>query len=322
MLKIDVHTDLDEVKRLWMRHWPRRCLFDLWPVRACFQAQFNHAPYFLVARQDGQFRGMLALSWIDEEQCYGHFPGETWHGKTWLEQNKIVADDPEVGRVLLDHAPATARIRYLALPSYLAEDLLAVVDEVGYLFFPQQYDGSFETYQQSFSGKSRKKIRCELNRLTTGGVSYRYDCLADVEQFFRMNLENFKEVSYFSDPRFFKSFEKLIAWLHANRMLRVTTVLIGGRVAAVDIGAVWGSTYTVLAGGTDADFLGVAKLINLHHIEWACRQQLMEVDFLCGDFNWKNRFHLTPRPLYEITKLQTQPSWQDVVFSRNELRAY
>ena len=144
MLEVDVHTDLKEVKRLWMNHWPQRCLFDLWPVRACFQAQFNHSPYFLVARQDGKFRGMLALSWIDEEQCYGHFPGEIWHGKTWLEQNKIIADDPEIYSILLNHIPATARIRYLTLPSCLTDDSLTAVDEIGYLFFPQQYDDSFQ----------------------------------------------------------------------------------------------------------------------------------------------------------------------------------
>jgi CelD/BcsL family acetyltransferase involved in cellulose biosynthesis len=208
------------------------------------------------------------------------------------------------------------------LPPYLADDPLTAVDEIGYLFFPQQYDGSFQSYLQSFSGKSRKKIRCELNRLTAGGVSYRYDDFADVEQLFRMNLDNFEEQSYFSDPRFLRSFEKLAAWLQAKKLLRVTTVLLGGRVAAVDIGAVWGSTYTVLAGGTNADFPGVAKLINFHHMEWACHQRLMEVDFLCGDFNWKNRFRLTPRPLYEIMKLQTPESWQDVVFSKSEARAY
>ena len=90
MLDINIYKDLAEVKRLWINHWPRRCFFDLWPVRACFQSQFNHSPYFMVARQNGEFRGLLALSWIDEEQCYGHFPGEIWHGKTWLEQNKIL----------------------------------------------------------------------------------------------------------------------------------------------------------------------------------------------------------------------------------------
>jgi len=33
----------------------------------------------------------------------------------------------------------------------------------------------------------------------------------------------------------------------------------------------------------------------------ACTQHLKYVDFLCGDFNWKQRFRLTPVPLFEIT---------------------
>lgn len=163
------------------------------------------------------------------------------------------------------------------------------------------------------SGKTRKKIRSELNRLTAGGVSYRYDCFEDVAHMFRMNLESFKEESYFDDARFLRAFENLVAWLHANKMLRVTTVLIGGRMAAVDVGAVWNQTYTVLAGGTQPDFPGVAKLINFHHIEWACQQQFKAVDFLCGEFNWKNRFHLTARPLYRVANLPVVVGWQDPV---------
>jgi hypothetical protein len=316
MIKVSVCRDIREAKQLWQRHWPQRCLFDLWPVRACFQSQFNHSPYFLVATQDGKFCGMLALSWIDEEQCFGHFPGEVWRGKTWLEQNKILAGNSEVLSALLEHIPEVARIRYLTGASCLPSVSSAVVDETGYLFFPKQYGYSFQGYLKCFSGKSRKKIRIEMDRLKAGGLSYRYDCFEDIEHLFRMNMENFKENSYFSDLRFLRSFENLAAWLHANKLLRVTTVIIGDKVAAVDIGAVWGSTYTLLAGGTHADFPGVAKLINLHHIEWACHQQLAEVDFLCGDFNWKERFHLTPRPLYKILNLQAIEGGQEVVFNR------
>ncbi len=303
MLKVDVYKDLEETRRIWQRHWPQECLFDLWPVRNCFQSQFNHTPYFIVASENRLFRGMLALSWIEEEQCFGHFPGEVWHGKTWLEQNKIPVSDPEVFSALASHIPAMAKIRYLTDDPRLAGGSSAVIDEVGYLFYPQQYDYSFQAYLQCFSGKTRKKMRSELNRLTAGGVSYRYDCFDDMTHLFRMNLENFKGESYFDDLRFLKAFENLAAWLHANKMLRVTTVLIGNQIAAVDIGAVWNQTYTVLAGGTHSDFPGVAKFINFHHIEWACRQRFKEVDFLCGEFNWKNRFHLTARPLYRILNL-------------------
>jgi hypothetical protein len=303
MLKVDVYQDLEDARRIWQRYWPQGCLFDLWPVRNCFQSQFNHSPYFLVATENRRFRGMLALSWIEEEQCFGHFPGEIWHGKTWLEQNKIPASDPEVFSILVNQIPAAVRIRYLTDDPNLPGASLDAVDEIGYLFYPQQHNYSFQAYLQCFSGKTRKKLRCELNRLTAGGVSYRYDCFEDVAHLFDMNLESFGEESYFHDARFLRAFENLISWLQANKMLRVTTVLIGGRIAAVDVGAVWNRTYTVLAGGTHADFPGVAKLINFHHLEWACQQRFKVVDFLCGEFNWKHRFHLTARPLYRIENL-------------------
>jgi len=314
MLNIDICKDLEGARGIWQRHWPQQCLFDLWPVRYCFQSQFNYTPYFIVASENHKFRGMLALSWIDEQQCYGHFPGEVWHGKTWLEQNKILASDPEVFNALVNHIPGMAKVRYLTDDPCLASDAAAVVDEVGYLFYPGQYDYSFEAYMQSFSGKSRKKMRSELNRLTGNGVSYRYDCFEDVAHLFRLNLDSFKEQSYFDDVRFLRAFENLMAWLHVNKMLRVTTVLIGGRIAAVDVGAVWNQSYTVLAGGTDPNFPGVAKLINFHHIEWACQQRLKEIDFLCGEFNWKDRFHLATRPLYRMVSRQlpfATAAWQE-----------
>jgi hypothetical protein len=71
----------------------------------------------------------------------------------------------------------------------------------------------------------------------------------------------------------------------------------------VDMGCVYQGVYTLLAGGTNSRYLGVAKLINFHHMQRACEEKLKRVDFLCGDFNWKKLFHLTPRPLYLMTNI-------------------
>ena len=300
MLRVRICRDLDEGQQLWEQYWPREQIFDLWAVRTCFQKAFNHSPYFLVADRNGRVEGLLALSWIEDERCFGHFPGETWQGKTWLEQNRILAQDASAFRALFDQIPEAVHIRYLTRESASLNGESPEVDETGYLFAPKQYDYSYETYWQRFSGKSRKKLRRELLRLEALGLSYRHDCLPDIDRMFQLNLETFGEDSYFSDARFRESFENLIAWLQANDMLRVTSVVLGGKVAAVDVGVVWNSSFTVLAGGTHADFPGVAKLINFHHLQWACLQRLRSVDFLCGDFQWKERFHLTPRPLYKI----------------------
>jgi CelD/BcsL family acetyltransferase involved in cellulose biosynthesis len=180
-----------------------------------------------------------------------------------------------------------------------------MIDEMGYLFFPRRYNYSFDIYMQEFSGKSRKKIGRELAKLEALGLHYRHDCMEDLKHLFRLNQDAYGQRSYFSDCRFLKSFEHLLSLLREKGLLRVTTVVLGGKVAAVDVGAVLGDYYTVLAGGTHPDFPGVAKLINFHHLQWACHQGLEEVDFLSGDFGWKERFHLTPRPLYQLQLLST-----------------
>ncbi len=300
MIKVRVSEDLHECRRVWKKHWPDASLFDLWPVRACFQKYFSRPPCLLLAECNGSLQGIMALSWIEEEQCFGHFPGETWQGKTWLEQNKIFSCNAEVFKALLDHIPGEAHIRYLTRESMAINEADLVVDEVGYLFFPKKYGYSFQTYMQEFSGKSRKKLHREMAQLESLGFSVRYDRLEDVSLLFSMNQKAFGQESYFSNPQFLNSFEELLAWFHQKGLLRITTVLLGGKVAAVDVGAVWRASYTVLAGGTRPEFPGVAKLINFHHLEWACQQRMEVVDFLCGNFGWKERFHLTPRPLYKI----------------------
>ncbi|WP_373500346.1 GNAT family N-acetyltransferase [Desulfococcus sp.] len=298
MMHIRIEEGFETCRQIWENIRPVETLFDLWPVRVCFATSFDRNPYFVIAEEGGKIVGLLPLSRTDEPESFGFFPGELWSGKTWLERNRIIARDARIAHALLNHVPGTAHLRYMAPCPLVSE--VQEMDEIGYLFLPADYQYQFDTYMAQFSAKSRKKLSREIDAVTAPGVAFRYDVFADVDHFFRMNLGAFGERSYFSDPRFLKSFEKLIAWLAANEMLRITTVLIGGRIAAVDVGAVLGTSYTVLAGGTDPEFPGIAKRINFHHMEWACRLRMAEVDFLCGDFGWKERFHLTPRPLYQI----------------------
>ncbi len=322
MTRIRVCEDFDECRLIWQAAWPTACLFDLWPVRACFADAFAARPFFLVAESQGKIEGLLALSYLAEARKYGLFPGETWQGKTWLEQNKLPASSPHIFRELLASVPGPAQLRYLTREAVPADGYPVAVDEVGYLFFPGQHDFSFEAYMGQFSGKTRKKLAQEQSRLHGQGVSYRHDHWPDAGLVFSMNQEAFGEGSYFSDPRFLDGFERLVAWLASNNMLRVTTILVGGVVAAVDIGARWESSYTVLAGGTNHEFPGIAKMINFHHIQWACQQRLEVVDFLCSDFGWKKRFHLTPRPLYEMRVQAGQAFRQATAVVEGRLREY
>jgi len=296
---VRVCEDPGECTEVWQQLVPQRGLFDLWDVRACFQRHFRRRPHFLVVDGAAGPCGLLPLSYIEESDSYGYFPGETWSGKTWLEQNRICAPTADVCQVLLEQGPSQMLLRYL-VPETLESLPSADVDEVGYLFHPGCYGYQMDNYWQEFSGKSRKRLQREIDQVRAPGLAVRQDNFADVERLLQMNLQAFGQSSYFQDPRFRGGFLSLMAMLHERQWLRITTVLLAGRVAAVDVGAVYNNCYTVLAGGTDPAFQGVAKVINLQHMSWACRQRLETVDFLCGSFGWKDRFHLTPRPLYQI----------------------
>lgn len=296
---IRVSEDPGECTEVWRQLVPQRTIFDLWDVRACFQRHFARRFHFLIAEGVTGPCGLLPLSYIEETGAYGYFPGETWSGKTWLEQNRVVATTGDLCQVLLEHCPREMLLRYL-VPETLESFPSADVDEIGYLFHPGSYGYQMDNYWQEFSGKSRKKLQREIDDLQAPGLTVRENDFADVNLLLQMNLCAFGEHSYFRDERFRGGFLDLMTLLHERQWLRVTTVLLGGQVAAVDVGSVYNNQYTVLAGGTDPSFQGVAKVINLQHLAWACRNRIDSVDFLCGSFGWKDRFHLTPRPLYQI----------------------
>lgn len=244
-------------------------------------------------------KGLLPLSWIQENETYGYFPGETWEGKTWIEQNRIYAENERVLDVIFAQCPDSYHLRYLNSLGAVTGRPVSV-DEVGYLFHPAQYDFSIENYHNQFSHKSFKRISRTISDLEAQGVVFRYDDPSDIDVLINLNLERFEDRSYFHDMRFRESFVDLVNLLRERRWLRITTVVVDGKPAAVDVGSTFNNQYVLVAGGTHADFPGVAKLINMHHMKWACAQRFEHVDFLCGEFSWKPMFHLSPRPLYAL----------------------
>lgn len=299
-----VITDPDECREVWERIIPRELISDLWEVRACFHHHFQRPTLFLVAKKGEDTCCFLPLSWIEESGVYGYFPGETWEGKTWLEQNRILTRDDETLQALLDHCPAPYHLRYL-LPQEPVWAEEQIVDEIGYLFSPPCYEYDTENYFGEFSSKSKKRLKRELDSFESLGVRYRFNDTTDFDYIIRLNVSRFGVRSYFSDHRFTEGFRSLMHLLQERGWLRLTTVLIGNEVAAVDMGCVFNGIYTLLAGGTNGDYCGVAKLINIHHMRWACQERLELVDFLCGDFAWKTLFHLSPRPLYLLSNSNT-----------------
>ena len=312
-------TDIDEAGDIWKKAIGDRFVSDLWDVRMAFHENFQRPLHFVVVENSRGIAGFLPLTYIEEKESYGYFPGETWEGKTWLEQNRIVARNKSVFRMLMSRCPSPHHLRYL-LPTDSEPPSRGIVDEVGYFFLPPSFDYSMEKYFEQFSHKSAKRIRKEVAAFEQQGVEFRYDELSDFDHLVGLNLSRFGENSYFHDERFRKSFESLLNLLRDRGWLRLTTVIIAGEIAAVDMGSMYRGTYTLLAGGTNGHHPGVAKLINLHHMERACRERVDRVDFLCGNFSWKEMFHLTPRPLYQLSSVSAQVEHHAEIIAPTRLR--
>jgi len=310
-MRHEIYSDPEQCRQIWEKVWPAKGIFDLWQVRFCFHEAYLNPLQFHTIENGGSIQGFLPLSWNEDSDKFVFFPGETWKGKTWLEQNRVVAENHEVFKILLDAVPSSLHLRYLSWDSILKGDHHVREDEIGYHFYPGMYDYLFENYWLGFSGKSRKKIRNEFAKLESQRLTFRFNKIKDLEHMFAMNQKAFANDSYFDDPRFYNAFDRLASFLSEMGMLRIVTILVGGKIAAVDMGGIFNNTYTLFAGGTNAEFPGIAKIINLHHMERSCQQRFDMVDFLCGDFNWKKRFHLSPMPLYEISinKAVTQFKW-------------
>jgi CelD/BcsL family acetyltransferase involved in cellulose biosynthesis len=123
--------------------------------------------------------------------------------------------------------------------------------------------------------------------------------LSDYDLLVEMNLNRFGETSYFYDSRFTESFRDVMHFLHQHGWLRMISLQLGPETAAIDLSALFNSSYVVMLGGTHLQFPGIAKAMNMQHIEFACQNQVSKVDFLCGDFCWKKLWHLDPEPLHK-----------------------
>lgn len=292
-------NDLETCRQLWDALLPVSIVSDMWEFRMCFHRQYGHRPCFMILEDADGVSGMMPLSYIDNSNKMGFFPGEIWNEKTWLERTPFYVRDRDDIDELFYSCPEGTYLRYMEPLQEPYSHLLAL-DEIGYVLYPSQLDFKMESYSARFSHKKYKSIIKVIDSIKGQGSRFYINRLEDFDTLVNMSIESFGENSYLHDRRFRNSWEDVIHFLHKNGWLRMTSLEIMGKTAAVDIGSLYNGVYTVYLGGASRDLPGVAKVMNTYHIEYAFINRLFKMDFLCGDFHWKKLFHLTPEPLYKF----------------------
>lgn len=307
-------TDLKDCRKLWNRLFRPLNISDTWEFRACFQNHYHNPPCFVLLEDRQGIAGMLPLSYLEKEDRYVFFPGETWKGKTWLERTPVYFRNRNILENLFFECPENTYLRYME-PAEWSPHQRIEIDEIAYTLQPASMDFDIACYLKRFSTKRLKSITKEITSLTACGSKLHINRLADFNRMIEWNLERYNADSYFSDERFADSFKDVMHFLHRSGLLRLVSLEIGGEIAAVDLGALFNGTYTIFAGGTNSLFPGVAKAINMYHIETAFAQKFSRIDFLCGDFVWKKLWHFDPEPLF---KFDTQPLENEIEVFGND----
>ncbi|SPD72963.1 conserved hypothetical protein [uncultured Desulfobacterium sp.] len=289
--------DLEECKRLWETFLKPQNISDMWDFRACFHRHLKHEPNFMLLEDAKGIAAMLPLSYVDDLDAFFFFPGEVWHNKTWIERTPVYLRESFELEDLLSYCPPRTYLRYMSVPDTALFPGLHV-DEIGYVLYPQALDFDVTVYSKRFSNKKFKNIVNTIKGFTDSECTFHINRLRDFQFIVDMSIRHFGADSYLYDNRFREGFRDIMFFLLKNGMLRMVSLDIRGKTAAVDLGALYGDCYTVFLGGTDPQFPGIAKVINMHHIEFACEHRISKVDFLCGDFHWKKLWHMDAEPLY------------------------
>ena len=317
-MRISYITELEECERLWRLLIRPKSISDLWEFRLCFHRYFDHRPCFLLVEDREGIAGMVPLSYVENMDLFVFFPGELWKDKTWIERTPIYLREPDLIQDVLRSCPKRTYLRYMDVPEAIDfADL--TVDEIGYVLYNRGLGPDLAHYRHRFSNKKFKAILKEVGSYMKN-ASFHLNRLEDFDLIVDMSVEYYGKDSYLHDSRLREGFRDIMFFLQQRGWLRMVSLEIEGRTVAVDLGALRQGTYTLFLGGADRAFPGVAKVMNMHHIEFASENGISKVDFLCGDFHWKKLWHLDPEPLFKFVgpalRTEDQPGEQQMAMPK------
>jgi len=303
-LGMKVVSDIDSCFRLWRKFSPKKTLFDTWEFRFAFYKAYRYKPYFLLLKNQSKELAFLPLWYEDEKKKY------FWFGSDWQEEVRFFSMDPNYVPFLLLFAPSPLLLNAISQDSVrsLNGKIEFEEDESKYVLNLGGFR-SHEDFLMTLKKKTRLDLRRNRRRIERQNPKIIINNFSDFEHLVRLSKERFElknEKTDWEDPRKVEAFRQVIELAGKSYEIRTISVLIGNRIAGVDLIALFNKCYyTLICGYNVTDFSGIGHFFNLFEIDDAIRLGMKKIDFLQDSYEWKNNF-FDPVPLFKYEKTEAE----------------
>ncbi len=298
-LQKEIVSDIASCFELWDKFSPRKTLFDVWEFRLAFYKAYKYKPYFLLLRNRSEDLAFLPLWYEDDEMRY------CWFGGDWQEEVRFFSKHPKYIPILLSLAPSPLLLNAISQDAagLLKRRVRLEEDEPKYVL-PLKEFRNHEDYLTIVKKKTRQNLRRNTRKIEGQDPKIMIDSFSHFEHLVRLSKERFRqkrEETDWEDPRRVQAFRQVIRLAGKSYKTRMISVVIGGKIAGVDLIALFnGCYYTLRCGYNVRDFPGIGSFINLFEIDDAIRLGMKKIDFLQDNYDWKDAFfHTVPLFKYE-----------------------
>jgi len=300
-LQVEVFAQIDDCKRLWKEFSSNTTLFDTWDFRLAFWKGYNHTPCFLALKNGLDNFALLPLWYEEDNKRY------TWFGSTWQEENKFLVKDPLFIPLLLAICPSPVILNAISteLPLWIKQVIRLKPDDPKYILKLDTIK-SAEDYLATLKKKKRYNLKRDRKIIEAQNPKIVFDNFDDFDTLVNLSNKRFQEKGEdtgWEDPRRVETFRQVIKLGLANSSykVRMVTVVIGNKTAAVDLVALFNGCYYPLKCGYDIkNFPGIGNYVNLLEIDDAVSLGMEKMDFLEIGYGWKDKwFEEVPLLQYE-----------------------
>jgi len=299
-LRMEIFSDLSSCLRLWKKFCQRKTLFDTWEFRLAFYRAYQYKPYFLLLKNQSRELALLPLWYEDEKKKY------FWFGSDWQEEARFFSTDPDYVPLLLYLAPSPLLLNAISEDSVrsLKGKIKFEEDEPKYVLNLEGFR-SHEDYLMTLKKKIRLNLRRDRRKIERQDPKIVINNFSDFEHLVRLSKERFEQKSEktdWEDPRKVEAFRQVIKLAGKSYKTRMISVLIGNKIAGVDLIALFNKCYyTLICGYNVLNFSGIGNFLNLFEIDDAVRLGMKKIDFLQDSYEWKNNF-FDEIPLFKYEK--------------------